>query len=752
MRFRVSGRQGPARVRAVVFAPGTSRLSGGDERSMYCKENRTMSILRQRLTRLATAVALIAAAVFLAPARSQAAGMLIADGGLGGVLTIEEHTAQVTINNGVAVTEVNQVFRNTENRQVEALYLFPVPEGATVANFSMWIGGKEMIGEVVEKKRAREIYDSYKRVRRDPGLLEQVDFKNFEMRIFPIEANAEQRVQIAYYQELKFDHDWATYVYPLATSPRPGMDAQVSGTFGLTMHVKSAVPITKLESPSHGEEFVVVQHGEKYFEASLETDGGNLDQDLVLAYHVSRPQTGIDVITSRTAADDGYLMLTMTAGEELSEAYSGMDYVFLLDISGSMANDGKLRVSRESIGAFIQSLAPEDRFEVITFNVSPTTLFNQLEAATETSLASATQFLETQQGRGGTVLRPAVSLAYKYVDADRPLNVVVLSDGMTEQSEREELLALIGSRPAGSRVFCVGVGNDVNRPLLSQLADEAGGLSAFLSARDNFDRQAEAFRRKLLRPAASNVKITFDGGDVYDVEPQQLPNLFHGMPLRLYGRYKKSGTVEVRVQAEINGAPFEQTVSIDLPETDNANPEIERMWALEKVNRLLRTADRNGNRTAALDEIVRLGETYSIVTEYTSFLVLENDSEYQRWKIERRNLQRLARDRGQQQLVRAELEQLREEARADMGPQEKSRPDRLAQANTRSQPSPTPNPSTDVPQSRDLNIVRNNPGGGGAIDPISGGIVLALAGLGAAARRRKKAVASKNEECEGGNE
>lgn len=709
-----------------------------------------MSSFKQRITTLATAVAIVAAAVFLTPTKSQAAGMLIADGGLGGVLTIEEHTAQVTINNGVAVTEVTQVFRNTENRQVEALYLFPVPEGATVANFSMWIGGKEMIGEVVEKKRAREIYNSYKRVRRDPGLLEQVDYKNFEMRIFPIEANAEQRVQIAYYQELKFDHDWATYVYPLATAPRPGMDAQVNGRFGLTMHVKSAVPITKLESPSHGEEFVVVQHGEKYFEASLETDGGDLDRDLVLAYHVSRPQTGIDVITSRAGDDDGYLMLTMTAGEELSEAYNGMDYVFLLDISGSMANDGKLRVSRESIGAFIESLAPEDRFEVVTFNVAPTTLFNQLEAATETSLASATQFLETQQGRGGTVLRPAVSLAYKYVDADRPLIVVVLSDGMTEQSERAELLALIGSRPAGSRVFCVGVGNDVNRPLLSQLADEAGGLSAFLSANDNFDRQAEAFRRKLLRPAASNVKITFDGGDVYDVEPQQLPNLFHGMPLRLYGRYQEAGNVEVRVQAEINGAPFDQTVSIELPEADNANPEIERMWALEKVNRLLRTAD----RTAALDEIVRLGETYSIVTEYTSFLVLENDAEYKRWKIDRRNLQRLGRDRGQQQLVRAELEQLREETRADMGPKQKPRPEQLAQADNRSQSSPTPTPSTDAPRSRDLDIVTdtNNSRGGGAIDPISGGIVLALAGLGAAARRRKKAVASQNEEREGGDE
>ena len=156
---------------------------------------------------------------------------------------------RVTINNGIAVTEVTQVFHNTENRQVEALYLFPVPKGASVANFSMWIGGKEMIGEVVEKQRAREIYDSYKRVRRDPGLLEQVDYKNFEMRIFPIAPQAQQKVQITYYQELDFDHDWATYVYPLATAPRPGLSARTKGKFGLSLHVKSEVPIVALGEP-----------------------------------------------------------------------------------------------------------------------------------------------------------------------------------------------------------------------------------------------------------------------------------------------------------------------------------------------------------------------------------------------------------------------------------------------------------------------------------------------------------------------
>src|SRR6185436_13294910 len=257
---------------------------------------------------------------------AQAAGMLIADGGFGGVLQIQEHRAQVTINNGIAVTEVTQVFRNTENRQVEALYTFPVPKGASVANFSLWINGREMVGEVVEKERARQIYNSYKQRPRpkDPGLLEQADYKTFEMRIFPIAPQAEQRVQITYYQELDFDHDWATYVYPLATVDRPGnggagLDSRTHGAFGLNLEVRSEIPITALESPSHGDEFSVVSHGDDHWQASLEASGGDLNRDLVLAYHLVRPHTGVDLIASREPGEDGYFLLTLTAGQELEK-------------------------------------------------------------------------------------------------------------------------------------------------------------------------------------------------------------------------------------------------------------------------------------------------------------------------------------------------------------------------------------------------------------------------------------------------
>ena len=696
----------------------------------------------QAYGRLALVASMVCAMLVAGAPHAAAAGLLIADGGFGGVLEIEEHDVKVTINNGIAVTRVTQVFRNTESREVEALYTFPVPRGASVSNFSMWINGKEMIGEVLEKKRARQIYESYKRRRRDPGLLEQKDYKTFEMRVYPIPAKAAQKVQIAYYQELDQDHDWITWVYPLATATRRDVNSRAAGRFALSVQVKSEVPIIRMESPSHGKNFAMVRHSDAYHQASLETRGGNLERDVVLAYQVSRPRTGLDLIASKAAGEDGHFCLTLTSGEDVGNRTDGMDYVFVLDISGSMASDGKLIVSKDSLGAFIDMLGERDRFELITFNVRPNTLFNNLRPANAKSKARATAFLGNQQARGGTVLKPALTTAYRYADSDRSLNVVILSDGMTEQGERAVLLQLIRRKPGRSRVFCIGVGNEVNRPLLKQIAEDAGGLAAFLSRGDDFKRQAKAFHRKLLSPVATELRLEFAGQQVYDIVPKTLPNLYHGAPVKVYGRYRSAGPARVTLHGNVNGLRIAKTLSITLPDRDDDSPEVDRMWAWHRVQELQKQADRAGSRAAVVDDIVRLGEAYSIVTEYTSFLVLENDAEYRRWKIERRNALRITRDRAKQEKLAAKLADIRDKAVADIGPgavakqvamrtatpvQPPAAPRNLAAA----RPTTQAQPQRPYSKGWDVNI------GGGALDPVSAGIACGLGALAFAARRKK---------------
>jgi Ca-activated chloride channel family protein len=404
-----------------------------------------------------------------------------------------------------------------------------------------------------------------------------------------------------------------------------------------------------------------------------------------------------------------------------------------------MNQDGKLAMARGSLGAFIQALGEEDRFEVITFNVASRELFRELKGADVGAKSQAVAFLQSQEARGGTFLEPALRAAYKYKNPDRPLNVVVLSDGLTEPSERRTLLQLIAERPAGTRAFAIGVGNEVNRQLLEQLAEDSGGLAAFVSREDNFDRQAQAFRRKLMRPAASNVKITLAGAEPYELEPQKLPSLYYGMPVRLYGRYKKAGPVSVRIEADLGGELLDRTVQVEIPERAE-NPEIERMWAWHRIQSLEKEADRAGDRSAVIGDIVRLGEGFSIVSEYTSFLVLENDAEYKRWQIERRNATRIERDRRSQGKVEAELERLRVKAADGLGPvdrAEKAPASASSPAAQRVVPAPgmpvSPHPARS--NSHDVDFGGGG-GGGGALDPVTAGLAATLAGWALARRRR----------------
>ena len=283
-------------------------------------------------------------------------------------------------------------------------------------------------------------------------------------------------------------------------------------------------------------------------------------------------------------------------------------------------------------------------------------------------------------------------LAYKCGDSDRPLNIVILSDGMTEHRESTELLQLIRQRPSRATVFAVGVGNEVNRPLLSQMADDAGGLAAFVSRGDDFERQAKSFRRKLIRPAAENLRLEIDGVEVHDVVPRQLPSLYHGLPIRVVGRYRGDSSFHITLSGEVRGKPMSIE---DTLVADNQNqPEIERIWAFTRIKELLREADLAGSRSAVKDEIVSLGTGYSIASEYTSFLVLENNDEYKRWRIDRRNVQRLGRDRQSRDSLRLRLNSLKADSLARVGPIEAPR--RVPSSVSINTPASTTSPTTKI--------------------------------------------------------
>lgn len=559
-------------------------------------------------------------------------------------LAIESQKIDVRINNGVAVTTVTQVFRNSAAQPLEALYTFPVPREASVSNFSMWINGKEVIGEVLERQQARQIYQQVTRVeRKDPGLLEQVDYKTFEMRVFPVPARGAQQVQITYYQPVDYDSGFGTYVYPLEMDEAA---SRLSGELSLMVDVKSAIPLKRTWSPSHGEALVAAEMGPGRYRAGIEEAQGNLDRDFVLVYELERERMGIDLITSRSKSDDGYFMLLLTPGAAFDEPRKQVNVTYVLDVSGSMGVGGKLDVARQAVVAGLESMREGDTFNVVAFNIAPISLAPQPLPATDENRQRAFDFLQTLEGRGGTDLAPALEKAMTMQARGARNAVLLLSDGQaTDVNDYGGFLAGMRRGPAGTRIFSFGIGNEINRPLLDRLAVETGGLADYLSGQDEVERKLTLMQRKLASPAAENLKLSIEGVEISDLCPQQPPNLFRGQQLALLGRYRGAGDAKLTLTGDFLGKRETLTARLDFPETNADNPELERMWAWRKVDGLMHQIREQGESAGVKRQIIDLGTEYSIVTPFTAFLVLENEAAYQRFSIERRNLRRVENER-----------------------------------------------------------------------------------------------------------
>jgi Ca-activated chloride channel family protein len=354
----------------------------------------------------------------------------------GPLLELREHSVSVEIEDRIARTEVTQVFQNTGKSTVEARYAFTLPSGASIANFSMWINGKEMVGEVVERQRARQIYESYKPNARDPGLIEKSGDNRFEMRIFPIGPNASQKIRLRYYQELVSQGNSLLYVYPLKIddldqkSGHEISNSRRAETFKFTLSVSSSYALAGIESITHGLLLKSERRSDQEWSASLEATGIELDRDLSVCLMLQKPLPALDVVASRYGNEDGFFRLAISPDAMIQPEEKGQEFVFLVDISGSMGEEGRWVRAWEMINAMLGKLSPEDRFDIISFNSHARALFGSAKPKDAMALKEADKFLAGLEPKEFTYLDTALELANTYQQGERPLKIILVSDGL----------------------------------------------------------------------------------------------------------------------------------------------------------------------------------------------------------------------------------------------------------------------------------------------------------------------------------
>jgi len=376
-------------------------------------------------------------------------------------------------------------------------------------------------------------------------------------------------------------------------------------------------------------QFALAGEGEDSWSAHYEQTSATLDRDFVILYrlHPDVPAR-IELLTHREqGAGEGTFMAVVTPGSDLAPIEGGTDWAFVLDVSGSMKGE-KIRVLKRGISKALRGLGPMDRFQLITFNERARNLTTSWRPVDPGALAATEPMIDGIAAGGSTNVFAGLETAYRALDADRPTGIILVGDGVANVGPHHyrDLIGL--ARKHDVRIFTFAIGNSANARLFGDLATESGGTRASVSVQDEIAAHLLLARDRMTHSALHGVTFGLQGATV--VHPKTLPTLYMGQQLVVLGRYDKTGTAKLTVTAKISGKPVSWEVDVDLPAVDDGNPELERLYALQAIADMqregwLRTGDEGEAREAIVDMAVR----YSLVTDYTSMIVVADERKAQ---------------------------------------------------------------------------------------------------------------------------
>jgi len=534
-------------------------------------------------------------------------------------LSIKYHHVEIKINNQYAQTSVDQVFKNNFHHDLEGTYIFPIPEDASITKFSMYIGGEEIKGEVLDKNEAKRIYEEIVRRKKDPALLEYFGDGMFRARVYPILANGETRIKLNYSQVLKSYSGLCQYRYTLATEK---FSKDPLETVKLTVDLTSDQPIKNIYSPTH--DIKVEKLSDHKAKVSYVEENTRPNKDFILYYTVSNEDIGFSLLTFKDEKEGKFFLGMVSPKVQLPQGTKIKKKVlFILDTSGSMSGK-KIEQAQRALAFCLNNLNKNDSFNIIDFDDQVKSFKNGLTLATSQNVEDAIKFLNNCTADGGTNINEALQTGLDQIKGEGGLNLVIfLTDGLPTvgNTNIKDILKNVKEKNNNAKIFVFGVGYDVNTHFLDRLSQENKGTSDYVSPDEDIEVKVSNFYKKISSPVLANIVLRFDGVKTSLIYPQQFPDIFEGSQLVILGRFEGEGKASVSLSGTAGDLRKDYSYSVNFTQEKEKNNFIPKLWASRRVAYLIDQIRLYGENNELVDEIVKLSKKYGIINEYTSFLI-----------------------------------------------------------------------------------------------------------------------------------
>ena len=597
--------------------------------------------------------------------KSNGSGTLIATAESGkelGLCPLRHTDVTANISGYVARVTVKQIFENSYDQKIEAIYTFPLSDTSAVDDMVMQIGDRTIHGTIKKREDAAQIYAEAKVRGQAAALLEQERSNIFTQSVANILPGERIVVTLQYTDLLPFENGRFTFAFPTVVGPRfiPGSSGDdvgaspmhIKGTLrvpdadrikppvaqhsrsghdiSIRVYIDAGVPIDDISSQMH--EVIVSPIAEERASISLKDKAAIPNRDFVLSWNVAQDKLASSYLAHRHGNDKegtGYFTLMLLPPKRITkDELAPKEMIFVVDRSGSQAG-APLEKAKETLKYVVQHMNPRDTFQIMSFSNSTELLFDKPQPANPLTKLKAENYIDALRADGGTLMEEAVEKVCKMpTDRHRLRIVTLMTDGYIGNDQ--EVINFVRKFRASSRWFPFGTGNSVNRTLIDGVAKAGGGEPDYVYLNASGDEVGKKFYDKIASPLLTDVRLRFNGLSVSEVFPTQPSDVWAKRPLYFQGRYSKGGTGTVTLSGFAGGKPYSKTMPVILPNLEPENAVIEPIWARAKVDQLMEEKDvntrRHSTQEALVREITNVALAHHIMTQYTSFVAVDEST------------------------------------------------------------------------------------------------------------------------------
>lgn len=549
----------------------------------------------------------------------------------------------VTLQGPSTEVRVAQRYRNDEEKTIEAVYVFPLEEGAAICGFAARLGDRVVRGQVQERDEAFETYDDAMADGHGAFLLDQERPNIFTASVGNLRPGEEVEIEITYVALARDEGDAVRLTIPTTISPRyvpaDGRVAEVgepdgdrvnpehlsSVPYGLQLRVEVDGTVRSVDSPSHP---IRLQLKEGGATVELAREEAALDRDFVLLVEPMEPRQPLVRIAREV---DGTAAAMLSFLPDAGDREIPCEVVFVLDCSGSMLGDSIAQAKRALLLS-IRALNEGDTFNVIRFGSRMDKMWNKPRVFSQENLDEANRYVERiSADLGGTeILNPLRQALTLRPDAERQRRILLLTDGQV--SNEAAIIAEAESHKDKGRIFTFGIGAGASEFLVRELARVTGGAAEMIFPGERIEPKVlRAFGR--VHQPVEEVEIEWQGLDVVQA-PATTPAAFGGDRLTVFGRIRKGkeGAAVLRVGER------EWSLPVVIDDTASEAPLVPILWARQRIRDLETGAGgrrgsaqkRDSKERRQRQEIVDLGYRYGLMSSATSYVAVEERPEGER--------------------------------------------------------------------------------------------------------------------------